>query len=83
MTGYDVSAPSLELARERAHAPNLEFVNASAESIPLEPSFDLITTFDVIHDLADEECYVPQVSLRCLNDGLRYPAVCCRLPLPW
>jgi SAM-dependent methyltransferase len=65
VTGFDVSAPSLQLARERAPAPNLEFVEAPAESIPLEPSFDLITTFDVIHDLAD-----PMAGLARIREAL-------------
>ena len=65
VTGFDVSAPSLQLARERAPVPNLEFVEASAESIPLEPTFDLITTFDVIHDLAD-----PMAGLARIREAL-------------
>jgi SAM-dependent methyltransferase len=69
VTGFDVSAASLELARERAHVANLEFVNASAESIPLEPSFDLITTFDVIHDLAEPVAGLTRIREALSGDG--------------
>jgi SAM-dependent methyltransferase len=50
--GFEISAGSLELARERSsHLTNLSFVECAAEEIPIDPPFDLITTFDVIHDL--------------------------------
>jgi SAM-dependent methyltransferase len=42
------------VARSRAGSiSNLTFEQSSAESIPLDPPFDLVTAFDVIHDLAD------------------------------
>ncbi|HEU4894908.1 MAG TPA: class I SAM-dependent methyltransferase, partial [Acidimicrobiia bacterium] len=69
VTGFDVSAPSLEVARARAAAPNLDFVEASAESIPLEPPFDLITTFDVIHDLADPMAGLARIRAALSPDG--------------
>ena len=54
VTGFDVSADSLQIARSRAGpATNLHFEKRSADGIPLEPPFDLVTTFDVIHDLPD------------------------------
>lgn len=54
MVGYDVSDEALELARGRAREiTNLTFENHPAEAIPTDPPFELITSFDVIHDLAD------------------------------
>lgn len=53
VTGFDVSAESLRIARSRAATGNVEFDEYSADSIPVDPPFDLITTFDVIHDLAN------------------------------
>lgn len=52
--GFDVSQESLAVARDRSTSiENLSFEQYPAEEIPLEPPFDLITAFDVIHDLAD------------------------------
>lgn len=65
VTGFDTSSESLRVARERSTAPNLEFVAIGVESIPVEPPFDLITSFDVIHDLAD-----PLAGLTRIRDAL-------------
>jgi SAM-dependent methyltransferase len=65
--GFDVSEDSLAVARERAQdLPNIEFALASVEEIPTEPGFDLITSFDVIHDLVD-----PAAALRRIREALR------------
>jgi len=69
VTGFDVSAASLEIARERADATNLEFVEAAAESIPVEPPFDLITSFDVIHDLAEPSAGLARIREALSEDG--------------
>jgi 2-polyprenyl-3-methyl-5-hydroxy-6-metoxy-1,4-benzoquinol methylase len=54
VTGYDVSDDSLSIARSRAGSiDNVAFENSPADSIPSDPPFDLITSFDVIHDLTD------------------------------
>ncbi len=54
VTGFDVSPDALSVARSRGEGiDNVEFEEYSADAIPLEPPFDLITTFDVIHDLVD------------------------------
>jgi SAM-dependent methyltransferase len=53
VSGFDVSPESIEAARGRgAHLDNLEFHVSRVEDIPIDPGFDLITSFDVIHDLA-------------------------------
>jgi 2-polyprenyl-3-methyl-5-hydroxy-6-metoxy-1,4-benzoquinol methylase len=52
--GFDVSRHAIERARfkaEEAGLGNLEFRVADAESIPTSPPFDLILTFDCIHDM--------------------------------
>jgi SAM-dependent methyltransferase len=52
--GYDVSGDSIAVCRSRAeHLSNTEFHGYTVEDIPTDPGFDLITTFDVIHDLTD------------------------------
>jgi SAM-dependent methyltransferase len=52
--GYDVSEPFLAIARSRAEAlANVSFAEYSAEAIPLDPPYDLVTAFDVVHDLPD------------------------------
>lgn len=52
--GFDVSAESLDVARERSRdLGNISFAESDVGGIPLDPSCDLVTAFDVIHDLAD------------------------------
>lgn len=54
VTGYDLSSEALHLARGRADSvDNVEFEEYSVEAIPIEPPNDLVTAFDVIHDLGD------------------------------
>lgn len=54
IVGYDLDATSIARARAAAEAQRLEnvgFERVAAESIPTDPPFDLVTAFDVIHDL--------------------------------
>ena len=54
VTGYDVSDDSLAVAASRASGvENVEFEHYSVDAIPTEPPNDLVTAFDVIHDLVD------------------------------
>ncbi len=65
--GYDASPDSIAVARSRAeHLENIEFHAYKAREVPIDPAFDLITTFDVIHDLSD-----PQGALEHIRDALR------------
>jgi SAM-dependent methyltransferase len=65
-TGFDVSDTALAVARERGgDLPNLDFARVGAGEIPTDPPFDLITAFDVIHDLAD-----PLGGLRRIREAL-------------
>jgi SAM-dependent methyltransferase len=64
--GFDVSAGSVNAARERADGlSNVEFTQLDVTEIPTEPPFRLVTTFDVIHDLRD-----PLAGLRRVRDAL-------------
>lgn len=55
--GLDLDARSIGIATsyaaEAGVAERVRFVQASAESLPAKPAYDLITTFDVVHDLPD------------------------------
>lgn len=67
--GFDVDAHSVEraaVAAREAGALNVAFERKSGDAIPTEPGFDLVTTFDVIHDLVD-----PLTVLRRIRASLR------------
>ncbi len=62
--GIDVDPTSIARARRNAETealPNLKFEEMDAGSLPQEPGFDLITTFDVIHDLARPRAVLGQI----------------------
>jgi 2-polyprenyl-3-methyl-5-hydroxy-6-metoxy-1,4-benzoquinol methylase len=67
--GYDISPDSVDQARRNAKeagvadAVRFEVLDATAG---LPEHFDVITTFDVVHDVVD-----PQGLLRAIRDGLR------------
>jgi SAM-dependent methyltransferase len=70
IVGFDVSADSVALARGRSEdIPNVEFLHYSAEEIPLEPGFQLITTFDVVHDLVDPLAGLQRIREALTEDG--------------
>lgn len=65
--GYDVSLELLALASERSEGmPNVTFERTPVEELPTDPGFDLVTAFDVIHDLDD-----PLAALQRIGDSLR------------
>lgn len=69
--GYDVSAESLALAESRSESiENVTFTRASVDEVPSSPPFDLITTFDVIHDLADPLVGLGHIRESLAPDGL-------------
>ena len=55
--GLDLHAPSIERARAAARAAGLadrvSFETRAIEELPAGKHFDVVTTFDVVHDLAD------------------------------
>lgn len=66
VVGFDFSDESLDVADSRGgHLPNLDFSRFAAEELPADPPFDLITAFDVIHDLVD-----PLAGLRRIREAL-------------
>ena len=70
--GYDVSGESIANARSRASGVhNVEFHGYTVEDIPTHPGFDLITTFDVIHDLVDPLAGLTRIR-EALAGGGRY-----------
>jgi SAM-dependent methyltransferase len=83
--GYDLDLRAVALATEKATESgliNIQFEGCSATDIPIEPSFDLVTTFDVIHDLADPEGAVARFRQALADDGtflMMEPAVHPRL----
>ncbi len=71
--GYDVDAHSVECARragEEEGLANARFEVLSGEAIPTEPGFDLITTFDVIHDVVDPLGVLGQIRAALRSGGL-------------
>jgi len=66
VTGFEVSPEALSLARDRARGlDNVEFAETDVVDLPIEPPFDLVTSFDVIHDLTD-----PLAGLRRIRSSL-------------
>ncbi len=68
--GFDLSAASIDKARRRAEGVgNVEFHAVSIESLPEGTMFDLVTTFDVVHDLADPLAGLQRVRQVLAPDG--------------
>jgi len=70
--GYDISNHALERARHRlSHLdlPNVRFVNPLEEPMPEGPTFDLITTFDVIHDAPRPQPLLESIHRALKDDG--------------
>jgi SAM-dependent methyltransferase len=66
--GYDIAKDAIEWATEEARAlglTNARFEVLDVAQLPAETTFDLITTFDSIHDQAD-----PAGVLRCVSAAL-------------
>lgn len=66
--GFDIDPRALSAARAAAATAglgNVSFVHGSVGELPLDPPFDLVTAFDVVHDLAD-----PSGALRRIRDAL-------------
>ena len=71
VVGYDVSPDALAMARGRAASiPNIDFIEHAVEQIPIDPPFGLITSFDVIHDLADPLAGLRRIREALTEDGL-------------
>jgi 2-polyprenyl-3-methyl-5-hydroxy-6-metoxy-1,4-benzoquinol methylase len=66
--GIDYHAASIKYARqlaEKEHAANVKFICASAHEIPRDQKYDLICSFDCIHDMVD-----PRGTLKAIRSAL-------------
>lgn len=67
--GYDPSRHAIERARENAKAAGLSnvfFHQAGGEALPPDGRFDLVTTFDCLHDMTD-----PMGVMRAIRRAIR------------
>jgi len=70
IAGFDVSTLSIDTARNRAAGlGNIQFHETGIEDLPTDPPFDLVTTFDVIHDLADPLAGMERIRAALADDG--------------
>ncbi len=70
--GYDISKYALERAeRNKAQAgvTNVTFHNARQEPIPSDASFDFISTFDCLHDMAHPDVVMAAIRKALKPDG--------------
>ncbi|MEE8374795.1 MAG: class I SAM-dependent methyltransferase [Acidimicrobiia bacterium] len=71
VVGFDVSGDSIAVARSRSEKlSNIEFHEYTIEEIPIEPGFDLVTSFDVIHDLVDPMAGLKRIREALMPDGM-------------
>jgi SAM-dependent methyltransferase len=70
--GYDPSSTAVAQARQRATdmgLTNVEFREAAAEHLPPQPSFDLVLTFDCLHDMPRPDRAAEAVRRTLRGDG--------------
>ena len=70
--GYDPSSHAIERAREKAEQGglgNVELHVAGGESLPREPSFDFVITFDCIHDMTRPDAVMRAIRRALEPDG--------------
>jgi len=71
--GYDLAADALARAADEARSmglANARFEVLDATRLPAEPTFDLITAFDAIHDQADPPAVLARISDALAPDGV-------------
>lgn len=71
-TGYDISLANLERAalnQRNAGLNAIEFRDIAAEPLPEDGRFDLVTTFDVLHDMTHPEVAAASVYRALKPDG--------------
>ena len=66
--GYDYHAPSIDAARKATTAPNASFEVASATETP-GGDYDLIATFDCLHDMGDPVAAARRIRKVICPDG--------------
>ena len=70
--GYDPSAHALDLARRRTAddgLDNIEWIHAGGEDLPREPTYDLVYTFDCIHDMTRPADVISAIARSLGDDG--------------
>jgi 2-polyprenyl-3-methyl-5-hydroxy-6-metoxy-1,4-benzoquinol methylase len=70
--GYDPNSHGIERAREQIEErglTNVELHIAGGESLPEEPRFDFILTFDCIHDMPHPDRVIRSIRRAILPDG--------------
>ncbi len=70
--GYDISRHAIERATERvaeAGLDNVELHLAGADALPAEPTFDLVLTFDCLHDMTDPRATMAAIRRSIDPDG--------------
>ncbi len=71
--GIDYHKPSIEKARKLATNQglrNVEFLQAAAHEIPAGKKFDLICSFDCIHDMVDPKATLKAIHGAMADDGV-------------
>ena len=71
--GIDFHGPSIARARklaEDAGLKNVKFIQAPAHELPPEETFDLICSFDCIHDMVDPRATVRAIHKALARDGV-------------
>ena len=71
--GYDIAADAIERARAEARAmglTNAAFEVADVTRLPAETQFDLITSFDAIHDQRDPAAVLRSAAAALAPDGV-------------
>ena len=66
--GYDIDLRSVERAKaetKQEGIANVHFERVAAESVPIDPPFDFIMSFDTIHDMVH-----PRAALRRIREAL-------------
>lgn len=70
--GYDISKHALDLAEENkaeAGVDNVTFHDARGEELPSDGGFDLVTTFDCIHDMTHPQEVIGAIRKALSDDG--------------
>jgi len=71
--GFDLGEDAIARARAEAHAmglANARFERLDATTLPTDPKFDLITSFDAIHDQRDPAAALRRIAGALATDGL-------------
>jgi hypothetical protein len=70
--GYDLSEHAITVARQRfadAGITSVELFRARAEDLPTDPVYDLVLTFDCIHDMTRPDLAIAAIRRAIKGDG--------------